>query len=61
MIHETTSAGYTAGYGHKIGVSLVSSYLPTPVTDYSSGSKVTNVRYPRTIEVILEEAINCTV
>ena len=61
MIHETTSAGYIAGYGHKIGVSLTSSYLPTPATDYSSGSKVTNVRYSRTIEVILEEAINCTV
>ena len=61
MIHETTSAGYTAGYGHKIGVSLVSSYVPTPVTDYSSGSAVANTRYSRTIEVILEEAINCTV
>lgn len=61
MIHETTSAGYAAGYGHKIGVSFVSAYLPTPVTDYSSGSAVSNTKYPRTIEVIIEEAVNCDV
>lgn len=60
MIHETTADGFTAGYGHKIGVSLTSSYLPSPVTDYSSGSAVTNTKYSRTIEVILTEAINCT-
>lgn len=60
MIHETTADGFTAGYGHKIGVSLTSSYLPAPVTDYSSGSAVTNTKYSRTIEVILTEAINCT-
>lgn len=60
MIHETTSAGFTAGCGHKIGVSLANSYLPTPTTDYSSGSAVANTRYPRTIEVVLDECINCT-
>lgn len=60
MFHSTTSAGYTAGNGHKIGVCFYSSYLPTPVTDYSSGSAVANTKYTRTIEVIVEEAINCT-
>lgn len=60
MFHSTTSAGYTAGNGHKIGVCFYSSYLPTPVTDYSSGSAVANTKYTRTIEVIVEEAVNCT-
>ena len=61
MIHETTSAGLTAGYGHKIGVSLASSYLPTPTTDYSSGSAVSGTAYSRTIEVYVDEAVNCEV
>ena len=60
MLHNVTSAGFTAGYGHKIGVSLVSSYLPVPTTDYSGGSAAT-VKYGRTIEVIIDEAINCEV
>lgn len=60
MLHNTTSAGFNAGYGHKIGVSFASSYLPTPVTDYSSGSAIANTKYSRTIEVIVEEAVNCT-
>ena len=60
MFHSTTSTGFTAGNGHKMGVCFYSSYLPTPTTDYSSGSAVSNVKYTRTIEVIVEEAINCT-
>ena len=60
MIHQTTAVGFGQDYGHKIGVSLASSYVPTPVTDYSSGSAVSNTRYTRTIEVVLEETINCT-
>lgn len=60
MFHSTTSAGFSIGQGHKIGVCFYSSYLPTPTTDYSSGSAVANTKYSRTIEVIVEEAINCT-
>ena len=60
MLHNVTQAGFNANYGHKIGVSLTSSYLPTPTTDYSSGSAVTT-NFSRTIEVIVDEAINCEV
>lgn len=61
MTHGPTEAGHNAGYGFKIGVSLVSSYVPTPVTDYSSGRAVSGTKYFRTIEVIVDEAVNCTV
>ena len=46
--HNTTSAGFTAGQGHKIGISFQSAANPTSTS------------YKRTIRVILEQAINCT-
>ena len=58
IFHGPTSAGFDEGY--KIGVSFVDSYLPIPTNDWSSGSKVTNVRYSRTIEVIIDDCTNCT-
>ena len=60
MTHSPNSTGHDAGMPFKIGVSLASSYLPVPSTDYSSGSAVTT-KYPRTIEVVVDEAINCDV
>ena len=60
MTHSPTSAGHTAGLPFKIGISLASSYLPTPTANYQSGSAVTT-KYSRTIEVVVDEAINCEV
>lgn len=60
MTHSPTSVGHTAGLPFKIGISLASSYLPTPTANYQSGSAVTT-KYSRTIEVVVDEAINCEV
>lgn len=59
IIHETTEAGFNAGYGHKIGADITDAYLPVPVIDYSSGSAVANTKYSRSFEVIIIEAVNC--
>ena len=61
ILHETTETGFNNGCGHKLGVDITDATLPTPVTDYSSGSAVANTPYPRTIEVIIDEAVNCEV
>lgn len=46
--HSTTQAGYNAGYGHKIGISLYNAQNPTSSS------------YSRDVRVVLLECQNCT-
>ena len=59
IFHGPTSAGANNGEGYKIGVNLHNSYLPVPTNNYTSGSAVLT-SYTRTIEVVIDECVNCT-
>ena len=59
MFHGPNANGNTAGKGYKIGVNFHSSYLPAPTYDWSTGSSVVT-NFGRTIEVVIDECINCT-
>lgn len=49
VIYSTTSTGYTAGYGHALGIGLRNSANPTSAS------------YPRTFKIEVLETVNCSI